>query len=104
MDHDFLMRVLFKFGFRWVSLFYKSVFSRIIYNGSLSVPVFLEKGVSQGCPVSPFMYVLVSEVLSTQIRFRLPGAGGLQFKISQYADHATLFVKTELSLSPFANR
>ena len=60
----------------------------------------------QGCPLSPLLYVLVSEVLSNQIRkcrdiegFRLPGAGGLQFKVSQYADDATLFVKTERSLS-----
>ena len=47
VDHDFLMRVLLKFGFGpsfrgWVSLFYKNVFSRIICNGSLSAPVFLE--------------------------------------------------------------
>ena len=45
VDHDF-MHFLFKFGFGlsfrgWVSLFYKNVFSRIICNGSLSVPVFL---------------------------------------------------------------
>ena len=66
---------------------------------------FLERGVRRGCPLSPLLYVLVSEVLSTQIRkccdiegFRLPGAGGLQFKIAQYADDATLFVKTEFSL------
>lgn len=59
----------------------------------------------QGCPLLPLLYVLVSEVLSTQIRncpdivgFQLPGAGGLQFKISQYADDATNFVKTEWSL------
>ena len=110
VDHDFLMRVLHKFGFGpsfrgWVSLFYKNVFSRIICNGSLSAPVFLGRGVRQGCPLSPLLYVLVSEVLSNQIRkcrdiegFRLPGAGGLQFKVSQYADDATLFVKTERSL------
>lgn len=59
----------------------------------------------QGCPLSPLLYVLVSEVLSTQIHkckeiegFRLPGAGGLQFKVSQYADEATNFLKTERSL------
>ena len=110
VDHDFLMRVLVKFGFgpsfcRWVGLFYANVFSRVICNGNLSVPVFLERGVRQGCPLSPLLYVLVSEVLSTQIRkctdilgFRLPGAGGLQFKVSQYADDATLFVKDEHSL------
>lgn len=53
----------------------------------------------------PLFYVLVSEVLSTQVRkckdiecFLLPGAGGLQFKISQYADHTTNFVKSDRSL------
>ena len=56
--------------------------------------------------MSPLLYVLVSEVLSTQIRkckeiegFLLPGAGGLQFKISQYADDATSVLKSEDSLS-----
>ena len=103
VDHDFLMRVLLKFGFGpsfrgWVSLFYKNVFSRIICDGSLSAPVFLGRGVRQGCPLSPLLYVLVSEVLSNQIRKWLPGAGGLQFKVSQYADDATLFLKTERSL------
>lgn len=110
VDHDFLMRTLRKFGFgpsfcQWVALFYNNVFSRIICNGNLSNPVFLGRGVRQGCPLSPLLYVLVSEVLSTQVRkcreiegFRLPGAGGLQFKISQYADDATNFVKNERSL------
>lgn len=110
MDHEFLMHVLSKFGFGpsfcgWVSLFYTNVFSHIICNGQLSSPVFLQRGVRQGCPLSPLLYVLVSEVLSTQIHkckeiegFRLPGAGGLQCKVSQYADEATNFLKTERSL------
>ena len=73
VDHDFLMRVLLKFGFGpsfrgWVSLFYKNVFSRIICNGSLSAPVFLGRGVRQGCALSPILYLLISEVLSNQIR------------------------------------
>ena len=110
VDHSFLMRVLSSFGFgpsfcKWVSLFYHNVFSRVICNGHLSVPIVLERGVRQGCPLYPLLYVLVSEVLSTQVRkcngivgFRLPGAAGLQFKISQYADDATIFAKTETSL------
>ena len=73
VDHDFLMRVLSKFGFgpsfcRWVSIFYSNVFSRIICNGKLSAPVFLGRGVRQGCPLSPVLYFLTSEVLSNQIR------------------------------------
>lgn len=110
VDHDFLMRTLAKFGFgptfcHWVGIFYNNVFSRIIVNGRLSCPVFLERGVRQGCPLSPLLYVLISEVLSTQIRkcsdiegFLLPGAGGLQFKISQYADDSTNFLNSEKSL------
>ena len=110
VDHDFLMRTLAKLGFgpvfcQWVALFYNNVFSRIICNGNLTDPVFLGRGVRQGCPLSPLLYVLVSEVLSTQIRncpeivgFRLPGAGGLHFNVSQYADDATNFVKCERSL------
>lgn len=115
VDHEFLMRTLSKFGFgpdfcRWVSLFYNNVFSRVICNGKLTSPIFLGRGVRQGCPLSPLLYVLVSEVLSTQIRncegiegFRLPGAGGLRFKVSQYADDATNFVKDEKSLCNLLN-
>ena len=110
VDHDFMLRVLRKFGFgpsfcHWVEIFYTHAFSRILVNGALSSPVYLRRGVRQGCPLSPLLYVLVSEVLSTQVRacreiegFLLPGAGGLQFKISQYADDATSVLKSEKSL------
>ena len=97
VDHEFMLRVLCKFGFapsscNWVQIFYAHVFSRILVNGAPSSPVYLRRGVRQGCPLSPLLYVLVSEV------FLLPGAGGLQFKISQYADDATLILKSEKSL------
>ena len=72
VDHDFLKRVLLKFGFGpsfrgLVSLFYKNVFSPIICNGSLSAPVFLGRGVRQGCPLCPF-YTFWSRK-SCQIKF-----------------------------------
>ena len=106
-----MLRVLQKFGFgpsfcQWVGIFYGGAFSRILINGLLSSPVYLYHGVRQGCPLSPLLYVLVSEVFSTQVRhcndiegFLLPEAGGLQFKISQYADDATSILKSEKSLS-----
>ena len=58
VDHDFLMRVLAKFGFgpsfcRWVSIFYSNVFSQFIFNGKLSAPVFLERGLDRGVLSSP---------------------------------------------------
>ena len=103
-------RVDHKFGFgtsfcRWVSILYLNVFSRIICNGKISARIFLERGLGQGCPLSPILYVLTSEVLANQIckdpaieGFLLPGTGGLQFKVSQYADDATNFVKNKRSL------
>ena len=37
---------------------------------------------------------------SSQIKgFLLPGAGGAQFKVSQFADDTTVFVKDESSLN-----
>ena len=105
-----MLRVLCKFGFgptfcRWIEILYISAYSRIFINGTLSSPVYLKRGVSQGCPLSPLLYILISEVLSTQVRnckeiegFLLPGAGGLQYKISQYADDATCILKSESAL------
>ena len=115
VDHSFLLRTLAKFGFgpsfcQWVHIFYSNVFSRIIVNNNLSRPIFLGRGVRQGCPLSPLLYVLVSEILSNQIRkhkeiegFLLPGAGGLQFKVSQYADDALVFLKSERSIRELLN-
>ena len=72
VDHEFMLRVLHQFGFRpsfchWVEFFYAHAFSRILINGALSSTVYLRRGVRQGCPLSPLLYVLVLEVLSTQI-------------------------------------
>lgn len=51
------------------------------------------------------LYVLCVEVLGCKISasqniegFLFPGARGLQFKVSQYADDTTAFVKSENSL------
>ena len=58
VDHDFLMRVLLKFGFGpsfpgWVSLFYKNVFSRIICNGIFVSAGFSWKGFETGLSSLP---------------------------------------------------
>jgi len=51
----------------WVDLFYHTVRSFVNVNGYLSQPFFLSRGVRQGCPLSPLLYVLVSEVLTVSI-------------------------------------
>ena len=83
---------------------------RIILNGSLSGKIELKRGVRQGDPLSPLLYVLCVEVLAVQIRsspfisgFLLPGAGGAHFRVRQYADDTTTFIKNVSSLVQLFN-
>jgi len=67
----------------WVNLFYHRVQSAVNVNGYLSPFFDLSRGVRQGCPLSPLLYVLVSEVLADNIRCNprisgcLPGSAPL---------------------------
>ena len=72
----------------------------MIVNGFLSDMIPIARGVRQGDSLSPMLYILCVEVLAGKIRacsdiegFLLPGAQGLQFKVGQYADDTTSFVK-----------
>ena len=65
---------------RWVSTFYNGAYMRIIINDRLSDEVPLRRGVQQGDPLSPMLYILCVEVLANLIRksndvkgFLLPG-------------------------------
>ena len=78
---------------------------KVLVNGFLTDQIPLEWGVRQGDPLSPLLYVLCSEDLACNIRsdlryqgFLLPGAKGKHFKIRQYADDSTCFVKDIFSL------
>ena len=110
VDRSFLSNLLQHFGFGpWfracIAALYKGAYMQVLVNEFLSDPIYLERGVRQGDALSPMLYVLCVEVLACKIRatsgiegFLLPGAGGSQFKVSQYADDTTAFVKNETSL------
>ena len=63
----------------------------------------VHRGVRQGCPLSPLLFVLVSECFGQLVRsckeiqdLTLPG--GRESKISQYADDNTCFVTNDYGL------
>ena len=110
VDRSFLMDLLNRFGFgpdfcNWIKTFYKDANMQIILNGWLTQKIPLLRGVRQGDSLSPLLYILCVEVLACSIRnspnikgFLLPGAKGKQFKVRQYADDTTSFVKDYNSL------
>ena len=110
VNRTFLQNVLQKYGFghdfkQWIRTLYKGANMRVIVNDFLTDRVALRRGVRQGDSLSPLLYVFCVETLACQIRnnpdiegFLLPGAKGLQYKVGQYADDTTSFVKNYRSL------
>ena len=79
---------------------------QITLNGWLTDVISLERGVRQGDPLSPLLYVLCVEVLASLIRsspgiegFLLPGARGLQARVRLYADDTTAILRNLRSLT-----
>ena len=76
--------------------FYTDCSSCVVNNGYASAFFKLQRGVSQGCPLSGSLFVLCAEILANAIRSKADIQGiniyGKEFKISQYADDTTVFV------------
>ena len=91
---------------RRIATLYNGAYMRIILNNWLTERISPERGVRQGDPWSPLLYVLCIEVLADLIRgspkikgFLLTGSGGLQAKVRLYVNDTTLLLKDSRSLS-----
>jgi len=83
----------FNFGpdlINWVKTFYRNIESCIINNGLTSDYFTLARGIRQGDPLSPYLFLLVIETLAISIR-KNPEINGIKIdnnetKVLQYAD------------------
>ena len=73
--------------------FYKNVSSCILNNGFFSDSFLLERGVRQGDPLSPYLFVTAVEILAIAIRsdsnIRGVKVGDEETKVLAYADDLT---------------
>ena len=81
-------------SFSWMNLFYGNVESCVLNNGWASNFFKIQRGVRQGCPLSPYLFVLSVETLAKAIResknIKSILVNQKEIKISQYADDTTL--------------
>ncbi len=108
IEHEFLLQSLKLFGFgdsfvNVIKMFYKEISSSVIVNLNTSQRFVIKRGVRQGCPISPFLFILVTELLSLSIMHNqnLKGISifDREIKISQLADDTTLFLHDKSQLS-----
>ena len=105
IEWKFIFKTLEYFNFgekyiKYVKLLYNDSSSCCINNGWSSEFFHLGRGVRQGCPVSPYLFILCAEILGNAIR-NYESVRGIQIKhdnsedttkLSQYADDTTLFL------------
>ena len=101
IDHDFMYRVLSHFNFgqdliKWTRLFYTDSKSCILNNGHMTDFFNIQRGVRQGCPLSPYLFIICIELLSYSISTNTNIKGiyfeGNEIKSSLFADDATFIL------------
>ena len=94
----FLFKILSRMNFSpdflsWVKLLYTDISSCVKINGTFSDSFVVERGVRQGCPLSPLLYVIFSEALNAVINENPDIKGfvinSFEIKLSQFADDLT---------------
>ena len=114
IEWSFIEKTLKYFNFgtslvTWIKLFYRDTSSCVQNNGWSSDFFTLSRGVRQGCPLSPYFFILCrAEVLSNATRkdeeIRGIKISGTECKLSQYADGSELlFSRTLYLLDIFAD-
>ena len=98
LNHTFLFETLQHFNFgesliNWVKLFYKGANSCVTNNGYMSSFFPIQRGVRQGCPLSPILFILCIELLSYEVstneNIKSVNINNVEVKNTLFADDAT---------------
>lgn len=112
IEHNFLLETLKAFGFgdkfiQIINMFYKEIYSYVLLHPGLTPRINVSCGIRQGCPISPKLFILCTQLMASLI-INNPGVEGIklhdyEFKISQFADDTVLFLKDKSTLKSALN-
>ena len=108
IEWDFLIKALETFGFgnmlvKWIKAAYTKPESRFTNNGIATSFFFVGTRSETGCPLSEILFAIAVELLACTIRsdksIKSLSINSNEFKLSQYADDTTCFVRDTISAS-----
>uniref|UniRef100_A0A3P9J195 Reverse transcriptase domain-containing protein n=1 Tax=Oryzias latipes TaxID=8090 RepID=A0A3P9J195_ORYLA len=104
VEHPFIMTALENFGFgtkfrNLIYGLYQNINSCVILPNGTTPSFKVDVGIPQGCPISPYLFLLATEMLAIYIKncseIKKLNVLGTEIIISQLADDTTLFLKDE---------
>ena len=110
VSREFLFRILSaaRFGssfIQWIHTFYNNISSCVSNNGFATAHFDIQRGVRQGDPLSPYLFIIALETLASTIRSNKDIRGimvdGQEIKLGLFADDLTWFLKNDKSLIKF---
>jgi len=100
IDWNFILKALRHFNFpekflKWIKSFYTNIETSIVNNGHMSNFFQPQRGVRQGCPLSPYLFVIAAEILSLYIKQNIDIRGiktspTEDYTVSQFADDTSI--------------
>ena len=107
VNRNFMLETLSAFNFgptfmRWIRTFYQNITSSVMNNGFSTGPFNIRRGVRQGDPLSPYLFIICLETLAITVRGNKNIQGILvgkeEIKLEMFADDVTAFLRNSRSL------
>ena len=92
---------IWDFFCKWIKTIYSNQVACVKVNGYLTQHIEISRGIQQGCPLSPLIFILSTDILCRKIKQNneIEGStlqlysGPKTYKLAQYADDMSLYLK-----------